>query len=203
MSSTTDDLVHIAEEIVLTYDKFGGINKLDGSNLPTLKHVVEILDDFMHILFPGFFGTQVPARANISFYVQSAIDSLYLRCNDEIFRACDFARKQEQVSPYCLNCSERAALELIRKIPFIRNQLKMEILDGDEVMYTSNRSFSMFVNTDGVDPKGNMPTGHPGVQRKTRYQHLLPSHNYKLRVSRTSGASSKSPIKITYFGSGD
>ena len=86
---------------------------------------------------------------------------------------------------------------------FFRNKLQLEILDDDKVLYTSNRSFSMFVNTDGVDPKGNMPTGHPGIARKTRYQHLLPSHKYTLRVSRTSCASSKSPIKITYFGSGD
>ncbi len=134
MSQITQDLIHVADEIVATYDKFGGINKLDGANLPTLQHVVEILDDFMQILFPGFFGKRMPARANISFFVQSAIDTLYLRCTDEICRACEFARKKEQMSPFCQDCSEQAALDLIKRIPEIRTRLKMDIragLDGD------------------------------------------------------------------------
>ena len=76
MSDRANNLIKIAEEIVSTYEKYGGINRIDGSNLPSLPHVVEIMDEFMHILFPGYFGHRVPAQSNILFYVQSSIDNL-------------------------------------------------------------------------------------------------------------------------------
>lgn len=134
MSTTSQDLEKISDEIVATYDKFGGINRIDGANLPTLKHIVEILDDFMQILFPGYFGSRMPARSNVSFFVQSSIDSLYLRCTDEFCRACEFAKKKYKINQNCKDCHEKSALELIRKIPDIRSALKMDIkagLDGD------------------------------------------------------------------------
>ena len=130
MTTTAHDLVNIADEIVATYDQFGGINKLDGSNLPTMQNIVEILDGFMEILFPGYFGKRMPARANISFYVQSAIDSLYIRCIDEICRACEFARKNANLSKFCKDCYDNAALNLIKGIPEIRRRLKMDIQAG-------------------------------------------------------------------------
>ncbi|HPG38702.1 MAG TPA: serine O-acetyltransferase [bacterium] len=134
MSTTSQELEKISDEIVATYDKYGGINRIDGANLPTLQHIVEILDDFMQILFPGYFGNRMPARSNISFFVQSSIDSLFLRCTDEFCRACEFAKKKYKVTKTCKNCHEQSALELIRKIPDIRSALKMDIkagLDGD------------------------------------------------------------------------
>ncbi len=132
MSTTSQELVKISDEIVATYDKFGGINRIDGTNLPTLQNVVEILDDVMQILFPGYFGKRMPARSNISFFVQSSIDSLFLRCTDEFCRACEFAKKKFKVSKNCTDCSELSSLEFIKKIPVIRSQLKLDIKAGFE-----------------------------------------------------------------------
>lgn len=78
---------------------------------------------------------------------------------------------------------------------FHRDNIKLDIMDGDTVLYTSNRSFSMFVNLDGVDPKAGRPSGHPNVSPITRKEHLLPSHKYTLRVH-----SVHKPISITYSG---
>jgi len=132
MITSSQELIKISDEIVATYDKFGGINRIDGSNLPTLQHVVEILDDFMQLLFPGYYGKRMPARSSISFFVQSSIDSLFLHCADEFCRACEYAKKKFKVSQFCLDCAEQSALELIKKIPVIRSQLKLDIKAGCE-----------------------------------------------------------------------
>ncbi len=133
MSTTAKQLTLIAEEIVATYDKFGGINRIDGKNLPTLEHVVELLDDFMQILFPGYFGKRVPARSNLLFFIQSAIDSLFLRCSDEFERAIKFeCNIEECLEQSCHKLAETRALELIGKISDIRSALKLDIKAGDE-----------------------------------------------------------------------
>lgn len=133
MSDRANSLVKVANEIVSTYDKYGGINRIDGSNLPTLPHVVEIIDEFMHILFPGYFGHRVPAQSNILFYVQSSIDNLFLKCTDEFTRACQFSCKWENCdSKQCATIAEDLAMDLIEKIPRIREDLKMDIKAGFE-----------------------------------------------------------------------
>ena len=38
-----------------SYAQGGGINHLDGANLPSQDRVNELARDLMHLLFPGFF----------------------------------------------------------------------------------------------------------------------------------------------------
>ncbi len=133
MNDVGHQLSDIAENIVTTYEKDGGINRIDGVNLPAPEPVVDILNDMMEILFPGYFGKRVPARSNILFYVQSAIDSLFLRLVDEFQRACTYAESigkfDGEISK--TTCEEKA-LRLISCIPHIRMLLKKDIQAGYE-----------------------------------------------------------------------
>jgi serine O-acetyltransferase len=126
-------LTSIAEEIVQTYETDGGINRIDGVNLPATEPVVEILDDMMQILFPGYFGQRVPARSNILFFVQSGIDSLFLRLLDEFKRACQYAQSINKYDGEITKTTcEEKALNLISCIPDIRSILKSDINAGYE-----------------------------------------------------------------------
>lgn len=133
MPKIAQSLIKISEEIVATYEKYGGINRIDGSNLPTVPNVVEILDDFMQILLPGYFGERVPARSNMLFFVQRTIDTLFLKCVDEFTRACMYSCKLPDCSEEaCGKFAEESALQLTEAIPRIRQMLKMDIRAGYE-----------------------------------------------------------------------
>ena len=133
MSDLGVELTDIAENIVKTYEKDGGINRIDGVNLPAAEPVVEILDDMMQILFPGYFGKRVPARSNILFFVQSAIDSLFLRLLDEFKRACQYAQSIGKYDGEITRTTcEEKALALISCIPKLRVILKSDIDAGYE-----------------------------------------------------------------------
>ncbi|MBN2000175.1 serine acetyltransferase [candidate division KSB1 bacterium] len=133
MSGVSKKLMSVSKKIADTYEKDGGINRIDEINLPTLGNVVSILDDFIDLLFPGYFSDRVPARANILFYVQSRIDSLFLRCVDEFIRALRFECKTKDCDHRaCDALAEQNVLQLIDRIPTVRAMLKMDILAGDE-----------------------------------------------------------------------
>lgn len=133
MNELGTKLTEIAEAIVEMYDKEGGINRIDGANLPAPAPVVQILDELMEILFPGYFGSRVPARTNILFFVQSAIDRLFLALVEEFKRACQYAQSigiyEGEITR--TTCEEKA-LHLISAIPNIRALLKLDILAGYE-----------------------------------------------------------------------
>ncbi len=133
MNDLGHKLTSIAEDIVQTYETDGGINRIDGVNLPATEPVVDILDDMMQILFPGYFGERVPARSNILFFVQSGIDSLFLRLLEEFKRACQYAQSIGQFEGEITKTTcEEKALTLIACIPDIRAILKSDIRSGYE-----------------------------------------------------------------------
>ena len=141
-------LSKIATDIVETYEKDGGINRIDGVNLPSTEPVVKILEDLLQILFPGYFGERVPARSNILFFVQSAIDSLFLRLLDEFKRACQYAQSigvyEGEITK--TTCEEKA-LKLIQCIPNIRVLLKKDIqagYDGDPASKSKEEVISCY-----------------------------------------------------------
>ncbi|MDZ7316024.1 MAG: serine acetyltransferase [candidate division KSB1 bacterium] len=133
MNEVGDRLTQIAEAIVDTYERDGGINRIDGANLPAPAAVFEILDGLLEILFPGYFGHRVPARANILFFVQSAIDRLFLQLIEEFKRACRYA---QSIGAYHGEISrttcEEKALRLISALPEIRSMLQLDIRAGYE-----------------------------------------------------------------------
>src|ERR1700704_3358887 len=45
----------IKKALLESYARDGGINHLDGVNLPSQDRVAEIARDLMHVLFPGYF----------------------------------------------------------------------------------------------------------------------------------------------------
>ncbi len=141
-------LTKIAADIDETYEKHGGINRIDGVNLPSTEPVVDILEDILQILFPGYFGKRVPARSNILFFVQSAIDSLFLRLLDEFKRACHYAQSigiyEGEITK--TTCEEKA-LQLIQCIPNIRTLLKTDIqagYDGDPASRSKEEVISCY-----------------------------------------------------------
>ena len=49
----------IKQALHASYARDGGINHLDGVNLPSQDTVAELARDFMHVLFPGYFGSSL------------------------------------------------------------------------------------------------------------------------------------------------
>lgn len=135
MDPNTTDLQAISERIVSTYQKIGGINRLDGENLPSPTRIIDILNRFLTVIFPGFFGERVPARSNILFFVQSAIDSLYVHCVEEFERALRYRCKMRDCETCdCVRMAENAAMQVILRLPELRERLKLDVqagYDGD------------------------------------------------------------------------
>ena len=53
-------LTLITKKILNNYKKVGGIDHLEGRDLPSKRRVIEVLEDFFMILFPWFLLTPLP-----------------------------------------------------------------------------------------------------------------------------------------------
>lgn len=81
----------IRQSLLTSYEKDGGINHLDGVNLPSQSSVNQIAVDCMHLLFPGFFEETRLAKADISAHVTKLLARLDKRLETEIEKSLRFA----------------------------------------------------------------------------------------------------------------
>src|SRR6185436_7309256 len=48
-------VTQLTEQLIASYARVGGINHLDGKNLPSKRIIADITQDLLRLLFPGFF----------------------------------------------------------------------------------------------------------------------------------------------------
>jgi len=120
--SIMDRLDKITDAILASYETGGGINNIDGSNLPSKRAIATICEDLLQLLFPGFHD-QEPIHSNhlrraTSYRVQSIAD----RLEEEI---CKSLRLE---SPDCPQAEAESMLcGFLRELPAIRELLRTDV----------------------------------------------------------------------------
>ncbi len=51
-------LASLTQNLKKSYERKKGINHIDGLNIPTADSIVDIIEDFFRIIFPGFTGNE-------------------------------------------------------------------------------------------------------------------------------------------------
>ncbi|MFH1844663.1 MAG: serine acetyltransferase [bacterium] len=142
-----DRLRRLARDVVETYERIGGINRIGDKMLPSQTSIVEVLQQLLTIVFPGYYGSRVPARANLEVLVASRVDTLFLQLS-EIFNLtlhfchhepCQCSRlwtpeESDQGQADFSRVSEIIAMDFLEQLPAIRSQLKKDVqaaFEGD------------------------------------------------------------------------
>lgn len=86
---TFDDTL---QALLRSYETEGGINHLDGSNLPSEASVNRLAADLMHLLFPGFFETEPLTREAVPALTRRRLESVHARLLADIGKSLRFAR---------------------------------------------------------------------------------------------------------------
>ena len=85
-------LDEIKYALLASYEREGGINHLDGSNLPSDESIDRLSSDFMHLLFPGFFELSPLTKKDVPALTAKRLESIYARLTADIEKALSFAR---------------------------------------------------------------------------------------------------------------
>ena len=95
-----------------------------GSAMPSITHLEEIMQRLRVALFPGFYGSARVWRESISYHVSANLDSLYRLLSEQIRRGYCFA--SEASTEGCFDCETRGkstALAFLERLPDIRARL--------------------------------------------------------------------------------
>src|SRR3989304_4899422 len=129
-------LPRLVEDIISNYETIGGMDHLEGKDLPSKKVVTEVLEDLFTILFPGYLGKEGITKANIKYFLGNTLASVYTQLTIEVEKSLKYICRKITECPHDV-CQKRAQVvvkELLEKIPEIRQLLSGDIeaaYDGD------------------------------------------------------------------------
>lgn len=130
-----DQLPHLVDQIVASYDGDDVMNHLDHCPLPKYCEVVAAIGDLQEVLFPGYRQREGLHRANVQYHVGEVIHRLHDRLTQQIGRALRHERRGdcEDTRDYEL-MGQAATLEFLNKLPALRAVLGTDVhaaYDGD------------------------------------------------------------------------
>jgi serine O-acetyltransferase len=130
-----EKLPEAVSEIIKSLDADDSPDHVGFPMIPSQESVLEIVELYMTLLAPGYFGDQSVDRPNVGYYIGSKADRFYRLLRGQVGKC--LIHECDQPKANCVDCRTQGAdvaLETLRRIPKLRSLLAGDIqaaYDGD------------------------------------------------------------------------
>lgn len=127
-------VTQLTEQIVASYARAGGINHLDGKNLPSKFAISQITLDLLQLLFPGFFQDRPIHSSEIKVETATLMDSVAERLEDEIHKSLESCKQRVTRRDQLRKDAHHYAMDFLAQLPRVREILQTDVeaaFDGD------------------------------------------------------------------------
>jgi serine O-acetyltransferase len=115
-------LEDIQQALLASYARDGGINHLDGVNLPAQSSVNQLAVDCMHLLFPGFFEESRLTKDAAGALISRLLTQLDQRLVTEIEKCLRFG-KDDSPKPH----AREFATAILSRLPALRSLIQTDV----------------------------------------------------------------------------
>jgi serine O-acetyltransferase len=106
-----------------SYAQLGGINHLDGKNLPSKRAIAVITMDLLRLLFPGFFDEKLVHSSAIKAETASLVEAVLVSLEAEIKRSLEYSPPLGLARKDLAPLAHKHTVELMVSLPHIRELL--------------------------------------------------------------------------------
>ncbi len=120
-------VTQLTNELVASYARAGGINHLDGKNLPSKRAITNITCDLLRLLFPGFFDEKLIHSSEIKAETAALLDSVIGSLEDEIRKSLEYNPPADLVKKDISSAAHALTLEFLGQLPRVREILQTDV----------------------------------------------------------------------------
>jgi serine O-acetyltransferase len=117
----------LADQLVHSYARLGGINHLDGQNLPSKTAIASITVDLLRLLFPGFFDERIIHSTMVKAEVVILVDSAQNRLEGEIHKSLEYSPPRGTSKKNLRRVARELTMNLFTALPRIRERLRTDV----------------------------------------------------------------------------
>ena len=122
----SESITQLTNDLIASYAKVGGINHLDGGNLPSKFAIASITTDLLRLLLPGFFDEKPVQTAELKVEISMLMDSVSGRLEDEITKSIEYKPPSDNAAKPRQLARELTA-EFLGSFPAIRELLRTDV----------------------------------------------------------------------------
>ena len=119
-------VTQLTERLVASYARVGGINHMDGKNLPSKHAIADITVDLLRLLFPGFFGEKLIHSSEIKVETATLLDSVLGNLEDEIRKSLEYNPPPELPKKNLRSIARAYTVEFLESLPRLRELLQTD-----------------------------------------------------------------------------
>ena len=129
-----ETVTQLTNQLVASYAKTGGINYLDGKNLPSKRVVTGLTCDLLRLMFPGFFDEKLVHSSEIKVETAALLDSILGMLEDEIRKALEYQPPAGLAKKDIAHEAHKLTVKFLESLPRVRDVLQTDVqaaFDGD------------------------------------------------------------------------
>jgi serine O-acetyltransferase len=119
-------VTELTNELLRSYAQLGGINHVDGKNLPSKCAVVDITVDLLKLIFPGFFDDRPIHSSELKVETAALMDVVLGRLEDEIYKSLEYVTPDGLAKKELRPAAHDTAIEFLRHLPALREVLQTD-----------------------------------------------------------------------------
>ena len=120
-------VTQLTDKLVASYAKAGGINHLDGKNLPSKHAIAAITCDLLRLLFPGFFDEKLIHSSELKAETAVLLDTLSGTLEDEIRKSLEYNPPSVYPKKNLPAVAHSLTFEFLGSLPRVRDLLQTDI----------------------------------------------------------------------------
>src|SRR5262245_42023701 len=120
-------VTQLADQLIVSYAKVGGINHLDGKNLPSKSAIAAITVDLLRLLFPGFFDERTIHSSELKVEMVSLVDSVQERLENELYKSLEYATPEGLPKKDLRRAALELTSDLLASLPRVRELLQTDV----------------------------------------------------------------------------
>ncbi len=113
----------IKAALLASYESQGGINHLDGVNLPSQESVNTLARDCMHLLFPGYFDDSALEKSKVAAHVEGLLARIERRLRSDVEKCLRFSK-----TPDAAARAESVAAQALGQFPALRSLIQTDVV---------------------------------------------------------------------------
>ena len=119
-------VTQLTDRLLASYAQVGGINHLDGTNLPSKTAIQTISGGLLRLIFPGFFDDTPIHSSELKMQTAILMDEVMGRLEDEINKSLEYARPEGCTAEEIRPLAHELTLKFLSRLPEIRELLQTD-----------------------------------------------------------------------------
>ena len=122
-----ETVTQLTNQLVASYARVGGINHLDGKNLPSKRAITAITQDLLRLLFPGFFDEKPLHSSEIKAETAALLNLVLEKLETEICKSLEYNPPDNLPKKDIPKSAHGLTLEFLGSLPRLREVLQTDM----------------------------------------------------------------------------